>query len=130
MDVSNTLRCAGWFSSWVVEAKNTDASRSRGGNERSNRDVAAALLERLGKPWSLVRSVADRPGHDRRYAMDGSKLEALGWRNRMPFEKGLAETVDWYVANQAWWRSIKSGEWADYYRRQYGERLAGSRDAS
>jgi dTDP-glucose 4,6-dehydratase len=100
-----------------------------GGNERANREVAAALLERLGKPWSLVRSVADRPGHDRRYAMDGSKLAALGWRHRMPFEEGLARTVDWYLANQAWWRPIKSGEWEAYYRRQYAARLAGSRDA-
>jgi dTDP-glucose 4,6-dehydratase len=100
-----------------------------GGNERTNRAVVAQLLERLGKPWSLVRSVADRPGHDRRYAMDGSKLAALGWQNEMPFEQGLAATVDWYKANQDWWRPIKSGEWADYYRRQYAERLAGSRDA-
>ena len=100
-----------------------------GDNERSNRDVVAALLEDLGKPWSLVRQVEDRPGHDRRYAMDGSRLAALGWTNRMPFEKGLAATVDWYRDNQDWWRAIKSGEWADYYRRQYGARLAGSREA-
>jgi dTDP-glucose 4,6-dehydratase len=100
-----------------------------GGNERANREVAAALLERLGKPWSLVRSVADRPGHDRRYAMDGSRLAALGWKNRMPFEQGLADTVDWFTANEAWWRPIKSGEWEDYYRRQYAARLAGSHDA-
>jgi dTDP-glucose 4,6-dehydratase len=99
-----------------------------GGNERANREIAAALLERLGKPWSLVRSVEDRPGHDRRYAMNGERLAALGWRNGMPFEAGLAATVDWYRANQAWWRPIKSGEWHDYYRRQYGARLATSRD--
>ncbi len=59
-----------------------------GGNERTNREVVAALLDRLGKPWSLVRAVADRPGHDRRYAMDGSKLSALGWSNKMTFERG------------------------------------------
>jgi len=99
-----------------------------GDNERTNRDVVAALLDHLGKPWSLVRQVEDRPGHDRRYAMDGSKLAALGWVNRLPFEKGLAETVDWYLENQTWWRSIKSGEWTDYYQRQYGARLAGSRE--
>ncbi len=101
----------------------------RGGNERSNREVVTALLDRLGKPWSLVRTVADRPGHDRRYAMDGTKLAALGWKNKTAFEAGLAATVDWYSENEAWWRPIKSGEWETYYRRQYGARLAGSRDA-
>ena len=97
-----------------------------GGNERTNRTVVAALLERLGKPWSLVRRVQDRPGHDRRYAMDGSRLAALGWRNRTTFEAGLAATVDWFRDNEAWWRPIKSGEWNDYYERQYRARLAGS----
>jgi dTDP-glucose 4,6-dehydratase len=100
-----------------------------GDNERTNREVVAALLDRLGKPWSLVRQVEDRPGHDRRYAMDGSKLAALGWTNKVPFEDGLAATVDWYRNNEAWWRAIKSGDWDDYYHRQYGGRLAGSREA-
>jgi dTDP-glucose 4,6-dehydratase len=100
-----------------------------GGNERTNREVVARLLELLGKPWSLVRQVEDRPGHDRRYAMDGSRLATLGWRNETPFEEGLATTVQWYLRNEAWWRPIKSGEWEDYYRRQYAARLAGSRDA-
>ncbi len=95
-----------------------------GGNERANRDVVALLLERLGKPWSLVRSVPDRPGHDRRYAMDGTRLAGLGWRARTTFEAGLAATVDWFVANQDWWRPIKSGEWDAYYERQYAARLA------
>jgi dTDP-glucose 4,6-dehydratase len=99
------------------------------GNERANREIVAALLAHLGKPWSLVRSVADRPGHDRRYAMNGDKLAALGWRHGIPFEEGLAATIDWFVANEAWWRPIKSGEWRDYYRRQYEARLAGSRQA-
>jgi dTDP-glucose 4,6-dehydratase len=101
----------------------------RGGNERSNREVVTALLDHLGKPWSLVRTVEDRPGHDRRYAMDGTKLAALGWKNKTAFEAGLATTLDWYSENEAWWRPIKSGEWEAYYRRQYGARLAGSRDA-
>jgi dTDP-glucose 4,6-dehydratase len=101
-----------------------------GDNERTNRDVVATLLECLGKPWSLVRRVEDRPGHDRRYAMDGSKLAALGWTAAMPFEQGLAATVDWYQRNEAWWRAIKSGDWHDYYSRQYGARLAGSREAA
>jgi dTDP-glucose 4,6-dehydratase len=97
-----------------------------GGNEKTNRAVVAALLELLGKPWSLVRMVQDRPGHDRRYAMDGTRLEALGWRNRISLEAGLAATVAWYRDNEPWWRAIKSGEWKDYYRRQYADRLAAS----
>jgi dTDP-glucose 4,6-dehydratase len=101
-----------------------------GSAEMTNREVIAALLERLGKPWSLVRTVPDRPGHDRRYAMDGSKLAALGWRNRTSFEAGLAATVDWFRANEAWWRAAKAGEWDDWYERQYGARLAASTAAS
>ena len=96
----------------------------QGSAEMANRDVVAALLERLGKPWSLVRSVPDRPGHDRRYALDGSKLAALGWRNRTSFVEGLATTVDWFRANEAWWRAARSGDWDAYYERQYGDRLA------
>jgi dTDP-glucose 4,6-dehydratase len=97
-----------------------------GSVELTNREVVEGLLRRLGKPWSLVRTVADRLGHDRRYAMDGSKLEALGWRNRTTFEEGIAATVDWFVANEGWWRAIRSGDWDAYYERQYGARLAGS----
>jgi dTDP-glucose 4,6-dehydratase len=95
-----------------------------GGAELANRDVVAALLRALGKPWSLVRGVEDRPGHDRRYAMDGSKLRELGWRNRTSFDVGLRGTAAWYRDNEAWWRPIRAGEWDAYYERQYGARLA------
>ena len=95
-----------------------------GGVEMTNRDTVALLLEGLGKPWSLVRHVEDRPGHDRRYAMDGSKLAALGWRPRISFEEGLAKTIDWFLANESWWRAARSGDWDAYYERQYGRRLA------
>jgi dTDP-glucose 4,6-dehydratase len=95
-----------------------------GGIEMANRDTVALLLERLGKPWSLVREVEDRPGHDRRYAMDGGRIAALGWRPAMTFERGLTSTVDWFVANEAWWRAARSGDWDAYYERQYGSRLA------
>jgi dTDP-glucose 4,6-dehydratase len=101
-----------------------------GGVEMTNRDTVALLLERLGKPWSLVRHVEDRPGHDRRYAMDGTKIAALGWRPAMRFEDGLGATVDWFVANEAWWRAARSGDWDAYYERQYGERLAAGRPAA
>jgi dTDP-glucose 4,6-dehydratase len=94
-----------------------------GGVEMANRDTVRLLLERLGKPWSLVRHVEDRPGHDRRYAMDGTKIAALGWRPGTSFEDGLARTVDWFVANEAWWRAARSGDWDAYYERQYGSRL-------
>jgi dTDP-glucose 4,6-dehydratase len=100
-----------------------------GGTELPNREVVRRILDRLGKPWSLVRTVADRPGHDRRYAMDGSRLAALGWRARTPFDQGLSATIDWFVANETWWRAIRSGDWDAYYDRQYGQRLAGSRAA-
>ena len=73
---------------------------------------------------SLVRRVEDRPGHDRRYAMDGSKLAALGWRPTVTFEDGLAATVDWYRANEAWWRAARTGDWDGWYERQYARRLA------
>ena len=96
-----------------------------GGEELTNRDTVTRLLALLDKPWSLVRQVDDRPGHDRRYAMDGAKAEALGWRPARSFADGLAETVAWYRANEAWWRAARSGDWDAYYERQYGARLAG-----
>jgi dTDP-glucose 4,6-dehydratase len=97
-----------------------------GANLVANRDVVRQILARLGKPWSLVRFVEDRPGHDRRYAMDGAKLAALGWTNRVAFVDGLAATIDWFRANEAWWRAARTGEWDAYYERQYADRLAGS----
>ncbi len=94
-----------------------------GGDELSNRETVTILLERLGKPWSLVRHVDDRLGHDRRYAMDGARLEALGWHPTIRAADGIPATVDWFVTNQAWWRAIRSGDWDAYYERQYGARL-------
>jgi len=94
-----------------------------GGVEMANRDVVRLLLDRLGKPWSLVRHVEDRPGHDRRYAMDGTRLTELGWSPGTAFEDGLGQTVDWFVANEGWWRAARSGDWDAYYERQYGSRL-------
>lgn len=100
------------------------------GAERTNREVVELLLARLGKPWSLVREVEDRPGHDRRYAMDGTKLAALGWLPSTTFEAGVASTIDWFRANEGWWRAARSGDWDGWYERQYGRRLANGRAAA
>lgn len=96
-----------------------------GENERHNIDVIRQMLAILGKPESLLRRVEDRPGHDLRYALDNSKLHALGWTQAFPFEEALQRTVEWYVKNEWWWRKIKSGEFREYYERQYGKRLRG-----
>jgi len=93
-----------------------------GGNERTNLELTERILGLLGKPRSLVKYVADRPGHDRRYSLDSAKLRALGWSPRRSFEQALDETVRWYVENEWWWRPLKSGEYAEYYRRNYGNR--------
>jgi dTDP-glucose 4,6-dehydratase len=103
-----------------------EAYNAPGGTELPNREVIARLLGHLGKPWSLVRQVPDRPGHDRRYAMDGSKLAALGWAPAVPFDEGLARTLDWYRDHTDWWQAARSGDWDAYYERQYGERLEAS----
>jgi dTDP-glucose 4,6-dehydratase len=95
-----------------------------GGNERHNIEVTRLILRLLGKPESLVKRVADRPGHDRRYALDCAKVTALGWKPARDFEAAMAETVAWYQKNEWWWRPIKSGEFKAFYQKQYGERLA------
>ena len=95
-----------------------------GGEERENLDVIGRIVELTGADTALVRHVDDRPGHDRRYSVDSARVRALGWDPRREFEPGLAETVDWYRENRAWWEPIKSGEYLDYYKRQYAERLA------
>jgi dTDP-glucose 4,6-dehydratase len=100
-----------------------------GGNERTNREVVKRVLDQLGKPWSLVRTVEDRSGHDRRYAMDGALLASLGWAPEVTLEDGLAATVEWYRANEPWWRAARSGTWQGYYERQYASRLANSTNA-
>ena len=73
---------------------------------------------------SLIEFVPDRPGHDRRYSIDTAKLRGLGWQPEHTFESALAATVDWYVQNESWWRKLKSGEYLDYYRRNYRDRQA------
>jgi dTDP-glucose 4,6-dehydratase len=95
-----------------------------GGNERENVAIAALILDALGKPPSLVRHVTDRLGHDRRYAIDATKIEReLGWKPQREFASGLRDTIEWYRAHRAWWEAIKSGAYLDYYERMYGDRL-------
>jgi dTDP-glucose 4,6-dehydratase len=95
-----------------------------GGEERENLDVIERIVDLTGANPALVRHVDDRPGHDRRYSVDSTRVRALGWEPRHELEAGLAETVGWYRENRAWWEPIKSGEYLDYYKRQYAERLA------
>jgi dTDP-glucose 4,6-dehydratase len=95
-----------------------------GGEELENVEVARRIVQLTGASPALVRHVADRPGHDRRYSVDSSRVAALGWRPRRDFADGLAETVEWYRDNRAWWQPLKSGEYREYYRRQYAQRLA------
>jgi dTDP-glucose 4,6-dehydratase len=97
-----------------------------GGDEHENVDVANAILSLLGADKSLLRHVEDRPGHDRRYSLDTSRLRELGWAPHRSFEEGLRETVEWYRRRRDWWEPIKSGEFRAYYERQYAARLAGS----
>ncbi len=97
-----------------------------GGQERENLDVVRRILDLTGASPDLVRHVEDRPGHDRRYSVDSSKLRALGWRPQHSFDAGgLEETVDWYRENREWWEPIKSGDYKRYYEQQYATRLAG-----
>ena len=91
--------------------------------EKANLRLTHLLLELLGKPKSLIKWVADRPGHDRRYAIDCDKAEReLGWQPQVSFETGLAETIDWYKANAAWIAGIKTKDYMTYYEKQYGGR--------
>src|SRR6266511_3946141 len=95
-----------------------------GGDQHENSDVAERIVELTGADRTLLRSVPDRPGHDRRYSLDTSKLRALGWSPQQRFEDGLRATVEWYRDRRSWWEPIKSGEYRAYYEQQYAERLA------
>ena len=92
--------------------------------EWTNLELVRLILKLLGKPESLIRFVADRPGHDRRYGVAVGKIRAeLGWEAKVDFQEGLAQTVSWYLKQQKWWEAILSGEYNDFYQRNYGFRL-------
>ena len=106
----------------VLEKAADGAVYNVGGDcELPNMEIARRILKHLGHDERMIEYVKDRPGHDRRYAMDFSRLRRdLGWAPRIGFEEGLAETIEWYVAHEDWWRPIKSGEYLTYYEKQYG----------
>ena len=94
-----------------------------GCSEKANLEVIHLILDRLGKPKSLIRHVTDRPGHDRRYAIDAGKIMAeLGWKPSLSFEQGINKTIDWYLANQDWLRNVVSGDYQSYYESMYANR--------
>jgi dTDP-glucose 4,6-dehydratase len=90
-----------------------------GGNEVSNIDLTRMILRELELDESSIERVTDRPGHDRRYSLDTTKIRSLGWQPAVPFEEALRKTIQWYRDHQEWWKPLKSGEYLDYYRRQY-----------
>jgi dTDP-glucose 4,6-dehydratase len=106
------------------KGRNGEVYNIGGNNERKNIEVVKAILQYLNKPESLITFVEDRLGHDRRYAIDATKIrEELGWQPRYTFEEGLKKTIDWYLENRSWWENILSGEYKEYYERQYGQKL-------
>jgi dTDP-glucose 4,6-dehydratase len=94
-----------------------------GHNERSNMEVVEAILRELGKPVSLIEHVEDRKGHDRRYAIDPTKIrKELGWEPTTSFDDGIKATVQWYLDNRGWWENVMSGGYQAYYEKMYGRR--------
>lgn len=92
-------------------------------NEMTNLEMTKLILKKLKKPESLIKFVKDRPGHDRRYALDSNKLrKKLNWKPKYSFEQGISKTVDWYLNNKSWWEKVKSGEYLEYYHKHYGNR--------
>lgn len=94
-----------------------------GGNPRTNLEITRRLIEGCGRTVQThVRHVEDRAGHDRRYSVNCTKARELGWEPQIAFEHGLQDTIDWYKANESWWRPLRDGTFAEYYRRQYAHR--------
>ena len=94
-----------------------------GENEKENIELTMKILKLTGKDSTLIKPVTDREGHDRRYSIDATKLKQLGWAPKMNWSKGVEKSVKWYQDNEWWWKPIKSGEFKEYYEKQYGSRL-------
>lgn len=108
----------------VHKGVNGEVYNVGGHNERTNIDVVKTILSHLNKPESLIKFVEDRLGHDRRYAIDATKLRTeLGWEPKYIFETGLEQTIDWYLNNRSWWENILSGDYQSYYKNQYDDKL-------
>lgn len=108
----------------IRQGRNGEVYNIGGHNERTNLQIVRTILQELGKPESLITYVQDRPGHDRRYGIDPTKLtQELGWRPKHHFETGIKETIRWYLDHEDWWTRIQSGAYQDYYAQQYGQRL-------
>jgi len=109
----------------VLERGNPGEVYNVGGpDEAANIDVVREILKRTDRDESLITYVTDRPGHDRRYSLGSEKTQALGWEAQVGFEEGIAKVVDWYRSNEEWWEPIRSGEYREYYERQYGTKLS------
>lgn len=107
----------------LTEGKSGQVYNVGGCNEKTNLEVVRIVLDRLGKPESLIKHVKDRPGHDRRYAIDASKImNQLGWKPSVVFEEGIVKTIDWYINHKDWLGSVVSGDYQKYYERMYKDR--------
>ena len=108
----------------IREGREGEVYNVGGHNEKGNLDVVKIILKALGKSEDLITFVKDRPGHDRRYAIDPTKIHnELGWLPQTKFEDGIAKTIEWYLANKGWWQAIISGEYQKYYEKMYKNRI-------
>jgi len=114
----------------LLEGRPGEAYNAGGPDETENIEVVRRIIELTGADPGLVEHVTDRPGHDRRYSLSSEKLRReLAWEPQVRFAEGLRRTAEWFRDNEAWWGPIRSGEYRDYYERQYGRSLSGSRAA-